>query len=122
MTPEAESDALLDALSRGEPPRDADPAARLLAALLGDVSADAGAPMDPAGIPVYAGASGGAGAPDGAEIMDGAEIPRGAGAPDGGAGVVSDGEGFGGGTDSGGGAPAGGTGSTAAVSGVLRCR
>ncbi|MBB6350458.1 hypothetical protein FHU36_007030 [Nonomuraea muscovyensis] len=39
MTPEEESDALLDGLSRGEPPDDADPAARLLAVLLGDVSA-----------------------------------------------------------------------------------
>ncbi|MFG3435690.1 hypothetical protein ACGF0J_00480 [Nonomuraea sp. NPDC047897] len=38
MTPEEQSDALLDALSRGEPPCDADPAAWLLAALRRDVS------------------------------------------------------------------------------------
>nr|WP_055506435.1 hypothetical protein [Nonomuraea pusilla] len=36
MTPEEESDALLDALARGELPDSGDPAARLLAALLDD--------------------------------------------------------------------------------------
>ncbi|MEV0592065.1 hypothetical protein [Nonomuraea cavernae] len=38
MTPEEESDALLDALARGEPPGCGDPAARLLAVLLEDVT------------------------------------------------------------------------------------
>ncbi|MEU8246998.1 hypothetical protein [Nonomuraea sp. NPDC048916] len=38
MTPEEESDALLDALARGEPPGCDDPAARLLAVLLEDVT------------------------------------------------------------------------------------
>ncbi|WP_435875457.1 anti-sigma-D factor RsdA [Nonomuraea fuscirosea] len=37
MTPEDETDALLDALGRGQPPESGDPAARLLAALLEDV-------------------------------------------------------------------------------------
>ncbi|MEV0196446.1 hypothetical protein [Nonomuraea sp. NPDC050691] len=38
--PEDESDALLDALGRGEPPPHDDPAARLLAALRADVRRD----------------------------------------------------------------------------------
>ncbi|MEV0623235.1 hypothetical protein AB0I81_58665 [Nonomuraea sp. NPDC050404] len=37
MTPEEETDALLDALGRGQSPDSGDPAARLLAALLDDV-------------------------------------------------------------------------------------
>ncbi|MEU4578200.1 MULTISPECIES: hypothetical protein [Nonomuraea] len=37
MTPEEESDALLDALAAGELPDSGDPAARVLAALVGDV-------------------------------------------------------------------------------------
>ncbi|WP_165959721.1 hypothetical protein [Nonomuraea longispora] len=37
MTPEDETDALLDALGRGEMPDSGDPAARLLAVLLDDV-------------------------------------------------------------------------------------
>ncbi|MER7505684.1 hypothetical protein AB0L05_23660 [Nonomuraea pusilla] len=42
MTPEEESDALLDALARGELPDPGDPAARLLAALLDDTLVAAG--------------------------------------------------------------------------------
>ncbi|NRQ33238.1 hypothetical protein HII36_15490 [Nonomuraea sp. NN258] len=38
MTPEEETDALLDALGRGELPDPGDPAARLLAALHDDVA------------------------------------------------------------------------------------
>ncbi|NUW40743.1 hypothetical protein [Nonomuraea rhodomycinica] len=41
--PEDESDALLDALGRGEPPPHDDPAARLLAALRADACRDGGA-------------------------------------------------------------------------------
>ncbi|WP_157548503.1 hypothetical protein [Nonomuraea candida] len=37
MTPEEETEALLDALGRGQVPDPADPAVRLLAALLDDV-------------------------------------------------------------------------------------
>jgi hypothetical protein len=37
LTPEEESDALLDALAAGEPPDCRDPAARVLAVLRGDV-------------------------------------------------------------------------------------
>ncbi|NUW30428.1 hypothetical protein HTZ77_03160 [Nonomuraea sp. SMC257] len=40
--PEDESDALLDALGRGEPPPHDDPAARLLAALRADACRDGG--------------------------------------------------------------------------------
>ncbi|GAA2312287.1 hypothetical protein GCM10010149_73970 [Nonomuraea roseoviolacea subsp. roseoviolacea] len=40
--PEDESDALLDALGRGEPPPHDDPAARLLAALRADACRDSG--------------------------------------------------------------------------------
>jgi hypothetical protein len=40
LTPEDQTDALLDVLARGELPNSCDPAARLLAALRDDVSRD----------------------------------------------------------------------------------